>query len=455
MAVILKVFIAVYLVIFLIVTRYSCKNGIIFFWASLFIVPSLLLLNTYIISFINVYLLQIIIISISFVLHKEYRKALFSFFYNNKKPILTLIIAYISIIIFSSTVPLNHQICNLLQELLEISIIVESLIVAQKNNLFVRKLCIVLSILILCNIVYSFVCEIFLRTNFAGTPLYLLMGQEDNKYYTDMINIQRGIMDFRLQSIFAHPLSLGQYFLLLVPIFLCKSQMLNERFRWFMIILLSIGIFLSGTRGALFPLLLIIGLFLMKEKIRFVYKLILMLPFLIVLYTFMPFNFQRDVDKYFTSFATYIQFWDDTKQSKSEIEGSSMSMRFEQFEAANDEIKDNPLFGKGRIYREYYQDHHNQLHPKLLGYESFVLLKLVEQGWIGLCMFILLIFYMYRIFKKTYCNVWILQLLFIAFFLSTLMTGIRPFSFLILGMSAVIVSNQKSLSSHYTNVKPL
>ena len=141
--------------------------------------------------------------------------------------------------------------------------------------------------------------------------------------------------------------------------------------------------------------------------------------------------------------------------AKSEIEGSSMSMRFEQFEAANDEIKDNPLFGKGRIYREYYQDHHNQLHPKLLGYESFVLLKLVEQGWIGLCMFILLIFYMYRIFKKTYCNVWILQLLFIAFFLSTLMTGIRPFSFLILGMSAVIVSNQKSLSSHYTNVKPL
>ena len=162
--------------------------------------------------------------------------------------------------------------------------------------------------------------------------------------------------------------------------------------------------------------------------------MILALPFLIVFYTFMPLQTQRNIDKHFISFTTYIQFWDDTKQNKSEIKGSSMSMRFEQFEAANDEIKDNPLFGKGRTYRDYYQEEHNQLHPKLLGYESFALLKLVEQGWIGLCMFVALILYMYHIFKKTCCNVWILQLLFIVFILSTLMTGIRPFSFLLLGL---------------------
>ena len=124
-----------------------------------------------------------------------------------------------------------------------------------------------------------------------------------------------------------------------------------------------------------------------------------------------------------------------------------MSMRFEQFVAANNEIRNNPLFGEGRGYREYYQEKHNQLHPKLLGYESFVLLKLVEQGWVGLFMFIILILYMYYVFKKSHCNTWILQLLFIAFFLSTLMTGIRQFSFLVLGLSAIIIS-QTSSNNH-------
>ena len=359
-----------------------------------------------------------------------------------------MLIVYVSITIFSSDVPLYRQISNLLQELLEILIIIESFIIAQKNNYFVQQLCVILSILILCNVVYSAVCEILLRINFAGVPLYALIGQENNEYYIDMVNAQRGTMAFRLQSIFGHPLSLGQYFLLLVPIFLCKSQILNEKYRWLIIILLSVSIFLSGTRGALFPLILILGLYLIKKKIRLVYKLILALPFLIVFYTFMPLQTQRNIDKHFISFTTYIQFWDDTKQNKSEIKGSSMSMRFEQFEAANDEIKDNPLFGKGRTYRDYYQEEHNQLHPKLLGYESFALLKLVEQGWIGLCMFVALILYMYHIFKKTCCNVWILQLLFIVFILSTLMTGIRPFSFLLLGLSAVIISQM-----NYKNVQ--
>lgn len=447
MAVLIKIFLIVFFVIVLIINRCSCKNGIILFWASLFTVPSILL-NVHIISFINVYNLQILIISIFFFLDKNNRKDIISFCRSYSIPIFVLLGVYLTIIFFSEKVPLKSQIYSLLKELLEILVIIETLIVAQKNHLLIRQIYIILPILILCNVVFSIIYEIGLRTNPAGLPLYILLGKDNNEYLADMIDVSRGIMDFRLQSIFGHPLSLGQYFLLIVPVFFCKNKYLDERIKWLFIMLLCVMIFLSGTRGALFPLIFILSLYLIKGKFRFAYKLILMLPFLIVLYSFTPPQLQRNIDKYVDSFTTYIQFWNDKKQSKSEIQGSSMSMRFEQFAAANDEIRNNPLFGEGRGYREYYQEKHNQLHPKLLGYESFVLLKLVEQGWIGLCVFIVLILYMYYIFKKSHCNTWILQLLFIAFFLSTLMTGIRQFSFLILGMSAIVITtsqNRKTL----------
>ena len=146
-----------------------------------------------------------------------------------------------------------------------------------------------------------------------------------------------------------------------------------------------------------------------------------------------------------SDFLTYIQFWDDRKQNKSNLSGSSVSMRLEQFEAATNEIKNNPLFGRGRVYREYYQNQHSQMHPKLLGYESFILLILVEQGWIGLLFFIIITFSMYQIFRKRTNNVTILRLIFIAYILSTLITGIRPYTFLILGLTASILINSKNI----------
>ena len=447
MAILIRIFLIVLFVVILVINRRSCKNGIILFWASLFIVPSVLL-NVHIISFINVYNLQILIISIFFFLNKSNRKDIILFCRSYNIPILVLLGVYLTIILFSEKVPLKSQIYSLLKEILEILIIIETLIVAKKNHLLIRQIYFILPILILCNVVYSIIYEIGLRTNPAGLPLYILLGKENNEYLADMIDVSRGIMDFRLQSIFGHPLSLGQYFLLIVPMFLCKTKYLDERIKWLSVVFLCVMIFLSGTRGALFPLIFIFGLYLIKQKVQFVYKMFFMLPFLIVLYSLIPLQLQRNIDKYVDSFTTYIQFWNDKKQSKSEIGGSSMSMRFEQFAAANDEIKNNPLFGEGREYREYYQEKYNQQHPKLLGYESFVLLQLVEQGWIGLCVFIVLILYMYYIFKKSHCNIWILKLLFIAFFLSTLMTGIRQFSFLILGMSAIVITtsqNRKTL----------
>lgn len=433
-----------YFIIFLLICKKSCRNGILFFWGSLFIIPSIIL-NIHIVSFINVYVLQIIIASFFFLFNANYKQSFLAFCKNSKSAILIIFIMYALTIIFSDEVPFKIQCYYFFKELFQFLIIIETFIIAKNDSSFILRLYKILLILLLCNIAYSFIFEICFRTNPAGLPLYLLIGQDNNEYLVDAIDSQRGTMGFRLQSIFGHPLSLGQYYLLMIPLFLSNMQY-SKKYEWIIAILLSVNIFLSGTRGAIFPMLLILGLYMIKSNIRF-YKLILILPLFVIAYLFLPLQKQQIIDNYYDSLTTYIQFWDDKKQAKYNVEGSSINMRIEQFKAAKAEIKHNILFGKGIGYREYYQEQHNQLHPQLLGYESFVLLKLVEQGWIGIFIFLLIISYLYYILSKECPNTLILQLIFIAFLFSTFMTGIRPFSFLLLGLSGIIATknnNQKT-----------
>ena len=432
-------FLSLLIISFFLVNKSSCENGLIFLWGAIFVIPSLIL-SIGVISFLNVYTLLIIIFSFFFFYNTVYRKAFVSFYKKYAKQLIFLIIAYLFLIIFSETVPFKEQLYDCIRELLQILIIIETFIIAKSNDSFTIHLCKILFILILCNIVYSCVFEIVFRMNYAGAPLYVLLGMNYNEYVVDMINVQRGIFDFRLQSIYGHPISLGQYYLLIVPIFLCKYIQLSKNMKLFTVFALSLCIVLSGTRGAIFPLFLILGLYAINNQGSRIYNKLLFIPLLILLYVFIPLQSQRNIDKYCDSLITYIQFWDDDKQARSEITGSSLSMRLDQMSAAQREIKDNKLCGKGRTYREYYQNKNGQLHPELLGYESFILLKLVEQGWIGLFLFVFLIIYIYIILRRERCNAYILTLLFIAYFSSTLMTGIRPFSFLILGMSGIIIA---------------
>lgn len=86
-----------------------------------------------------------------------------------------------------------------------------------------------------------------------------------------------------------------------------------------------------------------------------------------------------------------VMFWDKNKQK--EIQGSSLEMRQDQVNAIVKEWKyANSLTGCGRGYREYYQDTRGGFHPELLGFGSILLLKLLEQGVIGLFLWFLLFF---------------------------------------------------------------
>lgn len=448
MSIYIQVFIICYFVLYIIINKLSTKNGIIMFWISLFIIPYPILSLSFI-SFFQFITIEIIISSFSFWCNYIYRKELLCFCRKKIKSIIALIIVYSSLILFSETVPYKDQFYNLLNELLFFLIIIETFIFASHSKDNKTYLIKAITYSLLINIVYSLICEAYLQINFAGRPLYILLGMDSNEYLIDMIESARGVFSFRMQSTFGHPLSLGQYFLILVPIYFCSSSNIGNKIRITTIIFLIISIFLSGTRGAIFPFILIATIFLIKfSKIKLMKYGLLSFCLLIIIYTLLPIKAQVSINQQMSDFSTFIQFWDDKKQNKSNVSGSSISMRIEQFDAATNEIRNNPLFGKGRAYREYYQNQHSQLHPKLLGFESFVLLKLVEQGWIGLVFFIIIIFTMYKIFKERTYNIIILKLIFIAYILSTLITGIRPYSLLILGLTASILAiNSKDIKT--------
>lgn len=439
MSIYIQIFIICYFILYIIINKLSTEYGIIMFWISLFIIPYPILSLPFI-SFLQFITIEIIISSFFFLQNYIYRKELSCFCRKKIKPIIVLLSVYLIQIIFSETVPYRNQFYSLFNELLSFLIIIETLIYTRysKKNKIVLLKAITYSLLI--NIVYSLICEAYLQVNFAGRPLYILLGMDSNEYLIDMIESTRGAFSFRMQSTFGHPLSLGQYLLVLVPIYFCSLSGIGNKTRITTMILLVISIFLSGTRGAIFPLLVIITIFLIRfSKIKLLKYSLLSFCFLTITYILLPINIQMSINQQISDFSTYIQFWDDKKQNKSNLSGSSVAMRLEQFEAATNEIKNNPFFGRGRVYREYYQSQHSQMHPKLLGYESFILLILVEQGWIGLLFFTIITFAMYQIFRKRTNNIIILRLIFIAYILSTLITGIRPYTFLILGLSSCIL----------------
>lgn len=432
----LYLFFLIYSALFIVVCKLSYKNGLLMFWGSLFVVPSLLLSSVPILSYITLITLQILIIScLNF---RTIIRDVNLFFTSHKKVVYVYIVYTGCSLLFSEKVPWNNQLYFVFNEILFLLVIFQTYNYTVRHQDFIRPLILMLGGLVILNFCYSVIFEIVKGENIVGEPLYYLLGNEDN--LIDMSNVERGLFSFRLQSIYGHPLSLGQYFLLLFPVFLLWGRNVSKIF-YGIVVIIVILIFMTGTRGAIVPMFLLLVMEAYHRRNEIFLKLFFFLFAFVLVYELSPYQYQKQVDDYMNNSIASLQFWDDRLQASSNISGSSMKMRIEQAEAAMDEVQNCPLWGNGKGYREYYQRKYKMLHPRLLGYESFFLLKLVEEGWLGLIFFMMMIGYIYSYFKKrARFSRWITYV-FIVYFLSTLMTGIRPHSLLIMGLSFILISS--------------
>lgn len=418
-----QLFTYVYLIILFVVSLKSYRLCINLIWCSLLLIPSIMLER---------YIRYVVLISLFSCFCDSKHWEIFSkFLLMHKTALLFFIMMGLTIITFSDVVPVKNQLGWLTTNISWILLVVETFLLCRSEQLYARQLLMILCCCIIVNTIYSIYFEIYLRVNPAGLPLYILMGLGDNQYLADMVNRERGVFAFRLQSIFGHPISLGQYFCVITPVlFYIRKKVI----RIMLISIVCVIVFLTGSRGAFIPLFCFIILYVIETSLKKkqVVSLIVPLFMLFLIVTVLT----NTVDWFnWDMFA----FWDDKKQMQNNFIGSDMALRISQLESAVKEIEGNYLFGKGFGYRGFFQDKFGGLHPKLLGYESVLILHLVERGWLGLIFFFITIVYIYIIFKNNTSTPFTISLVFFAYIISITMTGVRPYTFALVGLTCSII----------------
>ena len=429
----MKGYIFIYVLVIATVSLISYKKGNYLIWSSFLFVPTILLEQP---LFMGIAVMVVLMIGsvISEMRYSKRRLLWINFFLENEKAVLLYISVSFIILFMSQTVPLGFQARSLLVEIAMFLFALQTFLLVKSGevqSLFLRRL---ICCAVFFNLVYCVFFELFVGINPAGLPLYILLGVDDT-LLEDMIDEERGGLSFRAQTVYSHPLSLGQYMLVILPLFL---QNTNQGVKLVYTLIICCLIVMSGTRGAMVPMALLLLLNLrssFKSILPKVAGCILILSVVVISISEKQRKlFSREIEPVVAS----LQFWDEDKQVDNDIKGSTMQMRFDQFDAALREIDKNPIFGLGYGYRSYYIVKHHAGHPDLLGFESVLLLYLVERGWLGLLFFFFIVYYIYKMFSSSIKDKSPIKYVFFVYLLSIIMTGVRPFTLLFVCLSCII-----------------
>jgi O-antigen ligase len=130
------------------------------------------------------------------------------------------------------------------------------------------------------------------------------------------------------------------------------------------------------------------------------------------------------------------------------FEGSSFEMRFSQFFAALDLLKNNFIFGLGIGFVQNFIAI-NTLDTDILGFESILFTSIIETGFIGfLSLVIFLIFIRKSILHSNHNHNKSIDILFIPFIFTIILTGemqnLSTFSFLMTILFSINLSLKKN-----------
>lgn len=249
----------------------------------------------------------------------------------------------------------------------------------------------------------------------------------------------RGALQGRTQGTLSHPLVWGQIVNVLLLFLLMIRTYINKYIFTSLFIILFLNAVFCGSRAIL--LSVIIGIIFValenppKKLIR--YFVISLLGIIIGL------NIASQNKKYqiyVNTIEATLFFWNQDKSDEIEIKGSSVELRQKQLTESFKLIENNLLtgLGQGWIDDDYQK---NGLHPIMLGFESVIYRKIVETGCIGLILWFIFYFSMYRIVSlytkkhKILCN-W--KIIFIPYLASLIMTD--SFESFYLFISLIVLS---------------
>ena len=230
-----------------------------------------------------------------------------------------------------------------------------------------------------------------LSYNYTGTDFLF-------SFFLDEV---RGGLNGRTSGTMVHPLSWGQFWVVLIPTYFLFREKINKCLSLGVILAGVVNVYLSGSRAALIglvvSLLFLLPTMKLKKIVRIVLVALLSVPLLVSVLDVSVKQVEKNpVVKFVTS---TLFFFDESKVSKSYVSGSSADMRKNQFDAVLGMAERNPVAGIGYNYQYYCLENKSVANSALWGLESIVFKKIVEQGFAGLIVFILLILLLYHSIK--------------------------------------------------------
>lgn len=192
----------------------------------------------------------------------------------------------------------------------------------------------------------------------------------------------------KIQSTMDHPMT---WALILCFSFLLEFVLMQKHrnsIYWIFIALISFNILISGVRTAIAAI--IVGLFYYLIKLKS--SKLIMVAAIIVFCISIAVVTSKDLTNIFTSFI-------DVSGNKSNISGSSIAMRLDQFNGALHEMKGNEMVGKGYEWTSYYMEKYGD-HPVLLSFESLIFIVLCNSGILGLLIWTTFFILLFRTHRK-------------------------------------------------------
>ena len=338
---------------------------------------------------LNSFNLSVICLSIPFMVYVLKNKCLFPDISKQIK-FYVIYVAITSFLCALNSITFNEYVQNMILLVMEYGLLAYVMCWTRMNNKEIMVFDNILIIVGIIVILYSFTNYV-LKYNPYLAYISMVTDVSDDMSNAFMEE-QRGFLDGRVSSFFAHPLHLGQW---IVMVFAYSYYELRDRIHpilyYFFIILLFVTAVLTGSRSSLFPLFIVIIFFVLHHNRRALFKYLLGGTLSIAIaYPLLPETVQDYVE------ATVL-FWSDDASSKADIKGSSTELRFDQIETAVFAISDNPILGKGF---NYSSKHGDDLPSGLYGLESIFLSHTINGGLLGLLVFLFFYFRLYLLLRK-------------------------------------------------------
>ncbi|KAF0236789.1 MAG: hypothetical protein FD181_2478 [Prolixibacteraceae bacterium] len=233
-----------------------------------------------------------------------------------------------------------------------------------------------------------------LSITIAGIYGLFLMKMEGLNPYVSMITDYFGIEDISLryskletrldfstarniQSTMAHPMTWGLMLSFSTIIVFAIYLKTKNRKLLLLIALIGFNILISGVRTGIAAIT--IGFVYFLIRFRNIKLIILTLFALIAITVIVQYN--ENLSNLFASFT-------DFTGQKSDVSGSSITMRLNQLQGSLNEIKGDELVGKGYGWTVYYISLKGT-HPIILNFESLIFMVLCNSGYIGLLVWII------------------------------------------------------------------